>query len=62
VGLVGTDVGAAVAAVGEADGSDVGCKGTDVDVGATVAVGDTASSARQPTANARQITQSDEAT
>jgi hypothetical protein len=62
VGLAGTDVGAAVVVAGGTDGSDVGCKGTDVGTGATVAVEDTSGSTRQPTTSAREITQSDAAT
>lgn len=62
MGLAGTDVGAAVAVAGGADGSGVGCKGADVGTGATVAVEDASGSTRQPTTNAREITQSDAAT
>ena len=48
--------------VGKADGSGVGCKGTDVDAGAVVAVGDATGSAQQPTTNIRKVMQSDAAT
>jgi hypothetical protein len=60
VGLAGSADGAAV--TGETDGSGVGFKGTDDGVGATVAVGKPVGSARQPTTDTREITQSDTAT